>query len=218
MNPWARTMAPCAAAHRRAAAPRGSDRFRRQAQHPPLPRRRAAAVTVFRHRQRRRRCATNRWYSLSQRPAISAATGEYAVPVISQLIKFGIPAFGICLGHQLLCLAPRQPAPRNASRPPRRQPPGKGPRHRPSGDHKPEPRFRRRRGDPARRRGRASHVSLFDGSLKAFAVLTVALSSRSSTTPKPVPPPQDSHYPLPAALADDRPGLRRCQVASQVQV
>lgn len=42
---------------------------------------------------------------LSNGPGDPAATGEYAVPVISQLIKFGIPMFGICLGHQLLCLA-----------------------------------------------------------------------------------------------------------------
>ena len=42
---------------------------------------------------------------LSNGPGDPAATGEYAVPVISQLIKFGIPMFGICLGHQLLSLA-----------------------------------------------------------------------------------------------------------------
>ena len=38
-------------------------------------------------------------------PGDPAATGEYAVPVIRQLIKFGVPMFGICLGHQLLSLA-----------------------------------------------------------------------------------------------------------------
>ena len=42
---------------------------------------------------------------LSNGPGDPAATGAYAVPVIQQLIKFGIPMFGICLGHQLLCLA-----------------------------------------------------------------------------------------------------------------
>lgn len=42
---------------------------------------------------------------LSNGPGDPAATGEYAVPVIKQLIKFGLPIFGICLGHQLLALA-----------------------------------------------------------------------------------------------------------------
>ena len=42
---------------------------------------------------------------LSNGPGDPAATGEYAVPVIRQLIKFGVPMFGICLGHQLLSLA-----------------------------------------------------------------------------------------------------------------
>ncbi|MFT5487304.1 MAG: carbamoyl-phosphate synthase small subunit [Alphaproteobacteria bacterium] len=42
---------------------------------------------------------------LSNGPGDPAATGEYAVPVIKQLIKFGLPMFGICLGHQLLSLA-----------------------------------------------------------------------------------------------------------------
>ncbi len=42
---------------------------------------------------------------LSNGPGDPAATGDYAVPVIRQLIKFGIPMFGICLGHQLLARA-----------------------------------------------------------------------------------------------------------------
>ena len=42
---------------------------------------------------------------LSNGPGDPAATGEYAVPVIRQIIKFGIPMFGICLGHQLLARA-----------------------------------------------------------------------------------------------------------------
>ncbi|MGE4014067.1 MAG: carbamoyl phosphate synthase small subunit, partial [Alphaproteobacteria bacterium] len=42
---------------------------------------------------------------LSNGPGDPAATGEYAVPVLKQLIKFGLPIFGICLGHQLLGLA-----------------------------------------------------------------------------------------------------------------
>ena len=42
---------------------------------------------------------------LSNGPGDPAATGKYAVPVIQQIIKDGLPLFGICLGHQLLALA-----------------------------------------------------------------------------------------------------------------
>ncbi len=42
---------------------------------------------------------------LSNGPGDPAATGEYAVPVIRQLLETRIPLFGICLGHQLLGLA-----------------------------------------------------------------------------------------------------------------
>ncbi len=42
---------------------------------------------------------------LSNGPGDPAATGEYAVPVIRQLIENKIPTFGICLGHQMLALA-----------------------------------------------------------------------------------------------------------------
>lgn len=42
---------------------------------------------------------------LSNGPGDPAATGVYAVPMIRQLMKTGVPLFGICLGHQLLGLA-----------------------------------------------------------------------------------------------------------------
>ncbi|MBX7145965.1 MAG: glutamine-hydrolyzing carbamoyl-phosphate synthase small subunit [Alphaproteobacteria bacterium] len=42
---------------------------------------------------------------LSNGPGDPAATGIYAVPVIQDLIKLGLPIFGICLGLQLLALA-----------------------------------------------------------------------------------------------------------------
>jgi len=42
---------------------------------------------------------------LSNGPGDPAATGEYAVPVIRELLKSGLPIFGICLGHQMLALA-----------------------------------------------------------------------------------------------------------------
>jgi carbamoyl-phosphate synthase small subunit len=42
---------------------------------------------------------------LANGPGDPAATGEYAVPVIRELIETGKPVFGICLGHQMLALA-----------------------------------------------------------------------------------------------------------------
>ena len=34
-----------------------------------------------------------------------AATGDYAVPALRQVLDTGVPTFGICLGHQILALA-----------------------------------------------------------------------------------------------------------------
>jgi carbamoyl-phosphate synthase small subunit len=42
---------------------------------------------------------------LSNGPGDPAATGEYAVPVIRDILASGTPLFGICLGHQILALA-----------------------------------------------------------------------------------------------------------------
>jgi carbamoyl-phosphate synthase small subunit len=42
---------------------------------------------------------------LSNGPGDPAATGEYAVPVIKDLLAADVPIFGICLGHQILGLA-----------------------------------------------------------------------------------------------------------------
>lgn len=42
---------------------------------------------------------------LSNGPGDPFATGEYALPIIKDLIASELPIFGICLGHQLLALA-----------------------------------------------------------------------------------------------------------------
>jgi carbamoyl-phosphate synthase small subunit len=42
---------------------------------------------------------------LSNGPGDPAATGEYAVPVIRDVVASGTPTFGICLGHQMLGIA-----------------------------------------------------------------------------------------------------------------
>ncbi|MDA5093531.1 glutamine-hydrolyzing carbamoyl-phosphate synthase small subunit [Aliiroseovarius sp. KMU-50] len=42
---------------------------------------------------------------LSNGPGDPAATGEYAVPMIQEILKTDLPVFGICLGHQMLALA-----------------------------------------------------------------------------------------------------------------
>jgi carbamoyl-phosphate synthase small subunit len=43
---------------------------------------------------------------LSNGPGDPAATGEYAVPMIREILKrSSVPVFGICLGHQMLALA-----------------------------------------------------------------------------------------------------------------
>jgi carbamoyl-phosphate synthase small subunit len=44
-------------------------------------------------------------FFLSNGPGDPAATADYAVPVIRQMLATGKPLFGICLGHQLLALA-----------------------------------------------------------------------------------------------------------------
>ncbi|MBT7364472.1 MAG: glutamine-hydrolyzing carbamoyl-phosphate synthase small subunit [Rhodospirillaceae bacterium] len=42
---------------------------------------------------------------LSNGPGDPAATGAYAVAMIRGVLDAGVPTFGICLGHQMLCLA-----------------------------------------------------------------------------------------------------------------
>ena len=42
---------------------------------------------------------------LSNGPGDPAATGEYAIPIVKELIDSELPVLGICLGHQIMALA-----------------------------------------------------------------------------------------------------------------
>ncbi|MCF6219764.1 MAG: glutamine-hydrolyzing carbamoyl-phosphate synthase small subunit [Robiginitomaculum sp.] len=42
---------------------------------------------------------------LSNGPGDPAATGEYAIPIVKELIGSALPVMGICLGHQIMALA-----------------------------------------------------------------------------------------------------------------
>ncbi len=85
---------------------------------------------------------------------------DYAIAAIREIVDAGMPMFGICLGHQLLGARVRRAHAEDEVRPPRREPPGAGPRHRPGADHQPEPRLRRRSGDVARQRAGDARVAV----------------------------------------------------------
>ena len=97
---------------------------------------------------------------LSNGPGDPAATGEYAVPVIRDIIAKGIPTFGICLGHQMLGIAVGGQDDEDAPGPSRRQPSGEGSRHRQGRDHLHEPRLRRRSRHAAGKRDRDACVAV----------------------------------------------------------
>ena len=70
-------------------------------------------------------------FFLSNGPGDPAATGEYAVPVIQQMLETKKPLFGICLGHQMLALAVGGKTSEDVPGPPRRQPSGQAAGRRP---------------------------------------------------------------------------------------
>ena len=129
---------------------------------------------------------------LSNGPGDPAATGTYAVPVIQQLIKFELPIFGICLGHQLLGLAlggktrKMDRGHRGANHPVKDLETGKV--EITSQNH----------GfivDPATLPAnvKPTHVSLFDGSLEGLRVEGKPIFS-VQYHPEASPGPKDSHY------------------------
>ena len=129
---------------------------------------------------------------LSNGPGDPAATGEYAVPVIQQLLKVGKPIFGICLGHQMLGLAvgaktfKMHQGHRGANHPVKRLGDGRveitSMNHGFAVDTATLP-----------ANAQATHVSLFDG-LLAGLELTDGPAFSVQYHPEASPGPQDSHY------------------------
>ena len=129
---------------------------------------------------------------LSNGPGDPAATGEYAVPVIRELLRVGKPIFGICLGHQLLGLtvgartAKMHQGHRGANHPVRRVNDGRveitSMNHGFAVDAASLPEG-----------VEATHVSLFDGSLAGLR-LTDRPAFSVQYHPEASPGPQDSHY------------------------
>ncbi len=129
---------------------------------------------------------------LSNGPGDPAATGVYAVPVIRALLDTGVPIFGICLGHQMLALAlgartEKMPfGHRGANHPVKDLATGKV--EITSQNH----------GfvvvaDSLPAGVRATHVSLFDGTLEGFALDGKPVFA-VQYHPEASPGPQDSHY------------------------
>jgi carbamoyl-phosphate synthase small subunit len=129
---------------------------------------------------------------LSNGPGDPAATGEYAIPVLRELIASGKPIFGICLGHQLLALAlggkTRKMARghRGANHPVKDLATGKVEITSQNHGFVVDP-----EGLPAG--VEATHVSLFDGSNEGLRVLGRPVFS-VQYHPEASPGPQDSHY------------------------
>ncbi|WP_127090709.1 glutamine-hydrolyzing carbamoyl-phosphate synthase small subunit [Aquabacter cavernae] len=129
---------------------------------------------------------------LSNGPGDPAATGEYAVPVIRELIASDIPTFGICLGHQMIGLAvggrtvKMHQGHHGANHPVKDLTTGKveitSMNHGFAVD---------RESLPAN--ARETHVSLFDGSNAGIALADRPVFS-VQYHPEASPGPQDSHY------------------------
>jgi carbamoyl-phosphate synthase small subunit len=129
---------------------------------------------------------------LSNGPGDPAATGEYAVPVIRQLLETKKPLFGICLGHQLLGLAvgartvKMQKGHRGANHPVKRLSDGRveitSMNHGFAVETETLP-----------ENARPTHVSLFDGSLAGLE-LTDRPAFSVQYHPEASPGPQDSTY------------------------
>ena len=129
---------------------------------------------------------------LSNGPGDPAATGEYAVPVIRQLLETNKPLFGICLGHQLLGLAvgartvKMHQGHRGANHPVKRLSDGRVEITSMNHGFAVET-------DTLPENARATHISLFDGSLAGLE-LTDRPAFSVQYHPEASPGPQDSTY------------------------
>jgi carbamoyl-phosphate synthase small subunit len=129
---------------------------------------------------------------LSNGPGDPAATGEYAVPVIRQLLETNKPLFGICLGHQLLGLAvgaktvKMHQGHRGANHPVKRLSDGRVEITSMNHGFAVE-------GETLPVNARATHISLFDGSNCGFE-LTDRPAFSVQYHPEASPGPQDSTY------------------------
>ena len=131
-------------------------------------------------------------FFLSNGPGDPAATGEYAVPVIRGMLETGRPLFGICLGHQLLGLAvgaktvKMHQGHRGANHPVKRLADGRveitSMNHGFAVETETLP-----------ANARATHISLFDGSLAGLE-LTDRAAFSVQYHPEASPGPQDSMY------------------------
>ncbi|MBV8972171.1 MAG: glutamine-hydrolyzing carbamoyl-phosphate synthase small subunit [Sphingomonadaceae bacterium] len=129
---------------------------------------------------------------LSNGPGDPAATGVYAVPMIQAVLNAGVPLFGICLGHQLLGLAvgaktyKMHQGHRGANHPVKRLDDGRveitSMNHGFAVDVATLPEG-----------AKATHVSLFDGSLAGLELTDRPVFS-VQYHPEASPGPQDSHY------------------------
>lgn len=129
---------------------------------------------------------------LSNGPGDPAATGEYSVPMIRELVESGIPLFGICLGHQMLALAlgartvKMHQGHHGANHPVKDFTTGKveivSMNHGFAVD-----------GDSLPKGVEATHISLFDGTNCGLAVTGKPVFSVQHH-PEASPGPQDSHY------------------------
>lgn len=129
---------------------------------------------------------------LSNGPGDPAATGEYAVPVIREIIARGVPTFGICLGHQMIGLAvggrtvKMHQGHHGANHPVKDNTTGKveitSMNHGFAVDR-----------DSLPATATETHVSLFDGSNAGIALTDKPVFS-VQYHPEASPGPQDSHY------------------------
>jgi carbamoyl-phosphate synthase small subunit len=129
---------------------------------------------------------------LSNGPGDPAATGEYAVPVLRELIQIGLPIFGICLGHQMLALAvggttrKMERGHRGANHPVKDLATGKVEITSQNHGFVVDP-------DSLPAEVEVTHVSLFDGSNEGLKLTGKPVFS-VQYHPEASPGPQDSHY------------------------